>query len=129
MEIILNNLKEALINLLPFIFAIIGLVIANSIGGIIKNYKSFSWKKLLLGALKWLGILLMIVCMLMSVTIYEPLAEKYATELDTLELALAVAYFVKVCVLVYEITQVKKSSTLETEEEQSDQLEDSEAIG
>lgn len=129
MEIILNNLKEALINLLPFIFAIIGLVIANSIGGIIKNYKSFSWKKLLLGALKWLGILLMIVCMLMSVTIYEPLAEKYATELDTLELALAVAYFVKVCVLVYEITQVKKSSTLETEEEHSDQLEDSEAIG
>lgn len=129
MEIILNNLKEALINLLPFIFAIIVLVIANSVGGIIKNSSNFSWKELFKGILKWLGVLLMVACMLVAITLYEPVSVKYATELEVLEEALVCAYFVKVCVLVYEITQVKKSSTLETEEEQSDQLEDSEAIG
>lgn len=128
METILNNLKEALINLLPFIFSIIVLVIANSVGGIIKNSSEFNWGKLFKGILKWLGILLMVACMLIAITLYEPLSVKYANELEVLEEALVFAYFVKVCVLVYEITQVKKSETLEEVEESSD-LEDSEAIG
>lgn len=128
METILNTLLQALINLVPFTIALVVLVIGNTIAGAIQHTNDFSWKELLNGALKWLGILVCILCMLIAITLYDPLAQKYATEFEVLQEALIFAYFLKVCVQVYKITGVKKSKTLETSEDETE-VDDSEAIG
>lgn len=117
----LNTIYEALANLVPFIIALVVLVIGNTLAGALLHANNdFNWGKLLKGCLKWLGILVVILCMLVSLSVYEPLMSKYANEFEVFKEALIVTYFVKVCVQAYELTGVKKSDTLETSDEEID---------
>lgn len=100
----MENIIEVLNNQVPFLIALTICVICNTLGGAIKHTKlsDFNWKELLVGALRFIGIVVIILLMTIAIEIYEPLYTKIASEFEAIKIAIVVALGVKVCAVVKE---------------------------
>jgi len=100
---------------LPFIIALTLCVVANTIVGAIKYEKmeEFDWKKLLLGTVRYLVVVLAICMLVVALNVYEPLAVKFAAELKALEQVIAIAAFAKVIIQIKDYFGVKDAEVQE----------------
>lgn len=100
---------------LPFIIALTLCVVANTIVGAIKHEKQdeFDWKQLLVGAVRYLVVVLAICMLVVALNIYEPLAIKFETELKALEQLITIAAFAKVIIQIKDYFGVKDTEPTE----------------
>lgn len=101
---------------MPFVIALTLCVVANTIVGAIMYEKKeqFDWKKLLLGAARYLVVIAAICMLVVALNVYEPLAVKFAAELKALEQVIAIAAFAKVIVQIKEYFDVKEVEVIES---------------
>lgn len=99
----MENILSVLENQVPFLLALTICVLCNTICGAIKHAKlsDFNWNDLLVGALRFIGIVVVILLMTIAIEIYEPLYIKVEAEFEALKIAIVIAFAVKVC------TQIK----------------------
>lgn len=95
---------EILLAQLPFLGALTLCVFANSLCGAIKHTKlsDFNWKELLAGTLKYMIMMIVMVSLVVAANIYDPLYLKFAAEIETVKIAIAIAAFAKVVLQVKE---------------------------
>lgn len=99
---------EILEQQLPFLYALTLCVFANSLCGAVKHgkIKDFDWKELLKGTSKYLLMMVCIMCLVLAANIYEPLYIKFAQEIETIKVAIAIAAFAKVIIQIKEYFEI-----------------------
>lgn len=131
----MENIIEVLNNQVPFLKALSFCVFANTLCGGLKHTKlsDFNWKELLIGALRYIGICLVILCLVIACNIYEPLYTKYLNELAVLEEEIVMVNFVIVINQVYKYWKINKELKADVEadivEDTTEDTTDEEAIG
>lgn len=107
------SIIEVLKNQLPFIIALVIGVIAHTVCGAIKHAKlsDFNFKALLIGALKFSGILFCIELIMVGINQYEPLFTKFAEEMKVLEEMIVIGVYTKAIALVKDYFDIKEEET------------------
>ena len=103
MKDILIVLKEQI----PFIVALIIGVICHTLAGAVKHNQDFEFRKMLLGALKFAGILATIILIIVGINIYEPLTIKFSKEIEVLQEVIVVGVYAKVIGLIKDYFSIK----------------------
>lgn len=108
----MSNILEILKNQEAFLIALTICVLCNTICGGLKHTKlsDFNWKELLIGALRFIAIVVVILLMTIAIEIYQPLYAKISSEFEALKIAIVIAFAIKV------ITQIKDYYSITDEE-------------
>lgn len=104
MEQFLNEALKVLEAQLPFIISLTLCILANTFAGAIKHTKmsDFNFKAMIVGALKYIAIIIVILDLVVALNLYQPLYDKFAEDLDTLQVAIVIGAFAKVVIQIKE---------------------------
>lgn len=127
METILELLKAQV----PFLIALTICVFCNTLCGAFKHEKlsDFNWKELLIGFIRFIGITLVILLMVIAIQIYEPLYNVVSEDFETLKKAIVIAYALKVISQIKEYYSITDDDLKKVKETHKEEVEDDEELG